>query len=711
MIRKGNEMAGPNYLLGQGEQYAASATVTGGHKKKKRPVYDYPTAQKRMLPKLTITAGAIQSIPASACPNNEAVAILTLHHEYLAKSAYPQAIIEQSGLRAIGSQSVTITPERISSTTKSPQPTPTVEMFLAGPRDAFVKLPMEAKSWPEGTDAARDLMKIENFRYPSPPDKIKPIRSDKKLLVMEMAVHTGGNPGILEKFAEYLKTLGVSVDLQNRIDVGGLSFIAVKCHRDKLPQIAQFSFLRFAREMPRLRALWPEGLRRNGKGRQPFDIKLPTGRVVDPTIRVAVFDGGCPHVKELSHWVDRYEEDVEGELREYERHGLAVTSALLFGPLIKGTTAPVPFAKVDHYRVLDDKTEHDPQYELYSVLRRIVAALEREEYDFVNLSIGPDIPMDDGDIHPWTAMLDPLLSSGRTLASLAAGNTGRENAAARLNRIQPPGDSVNAITIGACNSLSKDWNRAAYSSIGFGRSPGFMKPDAVAFGGDEANPFFVMDYDDNDISAGIWGTSFASPFALRTGIGIRATLGPVLNPLAIKTLLLHSCKKSRRHRMEEVGWGRIEATISSLITCPAGTANIIYQGTLKPKKWLRAEIPMPSPDIDGDVTIKATICFATPVDTQHPANYTKSGLDVTFRPDFKTILPGKKNPSPKRFFKSKPGALEIVLRRDAHKWETVRQQQRKIGGAELKAQLLIFTITREKMAMTSRDHRKYRMQW
>jgi hypothetical protein len=55
--------------------------------------------------------------------------------------------------------------------------------------------------------------------------------------------------------------------------------------------------------------------------------------------------------------------------------------------------------------VLDSDTDNDPQHELYPVLRRIIAALERESYDFVNLSIGPDIPLDDDDVHPWTAKL------------------------------------------------------------------------------------------------------------------------------------------------------------------------------------------------------------------------------------------------------------------------------------------------------------------
>src|SRR3546814_7939996 len=76
---------------------------------------------------------------------------------------------------------------------------------------------------------------------------------------------------------------------------------------------------------------------------------------------------------------------------------------------------------------------------------------------------------------------------------------------------------VNAIPVGACDTTSVDWQRAPYSSHGPGRSPGLIKPDGVAFGGSDAQPFIVYNALTNQY-AHTSGTSFSSPALLRTGI-------------------------------------------------------------------------------------------------------------------------------------------------------------------------------------------------
>lgn len=671
-----------NYLLGQGELYTEDAKVSRGHKEKNKP-YTFSQAKARLAPQIEKAAAAVAALPAAACPNNEAVAVLTLHPEYMSKSAYPDTLISNAGLRAIGSKQTTVTPARVSNKKKKPKPTQTADIYLAGPRPAFANLSKEIDKWNKDSEAAGDLIKIEGFRVQETDERVKPMRSKSSDPLLEVVLHTGGEQSaanVRRAFVAFLNGLGVDVDLSQAVDLGDLTFIPVRAPKTKLKAIGEFAFLRVAREMPRLRELRPEGTWPR-KQLKSFDVTLPRGGVVDPTIRVAVFDGGMPDVASLGRWVDRYDEDVAGEMREFERHGLAVTSAVLFGPLKKNTQAQLPYAKVDHYRVLDEDTAIDRQYELYPVLKRIVTALEREHYDFVNLSIGPDIPIDDDDVHLWTAQLDSLLSKakGKTLASLAVGNTGRRSAALRLNRIQPPGDAVNALSVGAANSTGPKWNRAPYSSIGHGRCPGIMKPDVVAFGGDTDDPFWVVDFDDPSTSLAIWGTSFASPYALHTAIGIRAALGPAIDALSLKALLIHNCKRSKAHAASGVGWGRIETNIEKIITCSSSTAHVIYRGDLQPKKYLRADIPMPQLLAEGPVYISATICLATEVDADHPAHYTRSGLDIYFRPDKNTVPKDKKNPTAKSFFRSKDGSPEIVLMRDGHKWETVRHRSKRIA--------------------------------
>jgi hypothetical protein len=84
-------------------------------------------------------------------------------------------------------------------------------------------------------------------------------------------------------------------------------------------------------------------------------------------------------------------------------------------------------------------------------------------------------------------------------------------------------------------------------------------------------------------------------------------------------------------------------------------------------------VPLPLSALQGKVTIAATFCYATEIDSQDPLNYTRAGLDVVFRPHgekFGETEKGKaKNPKTRSFFTQSKFASEEELRRDAHKWE------------------------------------------
>ena len=107
---------------------------------------------------------------------------------------------------------------------------------------------------------------------------------------------------------------------------------------------------------------------------------------------------------------------------------------------------------------------------------------EGHKYHLVNLSIGPNTPYDDGDVTLWTSALDERFASGEWVVTVAAGNDGEADATLLLNRIQPPGDGVNVLTVGASDSVKNPWKREPYSCVGPGRTPGFVKPDGLSFG-------------------------------------------------------------------------------------------------------------------------------------------------------------------------------------------------------------------------------------
>lgn len=673
-----------NFLLGRGEQLAQNEPVKLGFGEGRNP-YTLAEAKAFLTPLVGQTVRALDALPERACPNGETVATVTMHPKFLSKSAYPTELLKAVGLRAVGSKGVVITPRK-THLEGNPSPSITAELFVAGPRSSFRTFAGAIQRSSEQTPGSTDLIKIESIRAPVPSDRVKPVKSKAKDILYEIVLHAGeGRQGVLvlDAFAAYLASLGIAVELGDRIDADELSFVPVRIAQSQVSEVARFSFLRVAREMPRLRELWPTN-RSHSAAATPFSADLPTEDALDPTIRVAVFDGGHPNIPSMSKWVHRLKGDgVAEKVDEYTSHGCAVTSALLFGSLEKGKKPERPYARVDHYRVLDVNTEKEPQESLYPVLKRIVGVLERESYDFVNFSIGPSLPIDDDDIHPWTAKIDPLLASGKTLASVAVGNGGDLDAALQLNRIQPPSDCVNALSIGASDGTHDGWARASYSSVGHGRCPGVIKPDGVVFGGSDKYPFWVVDAENPGQTMPITGTSFASPAALRAAIGVRAHLGPAMTPLALKALLIHKCECGEHHP-SEVGWGRLCTDVEEMVTCATGTAHVVYQGELDPKKFLRATIPMPEKSVDSMVTVTATICIATETDPQHPLTYTRSGLQIFFRKDRFDVAPGKTNPKSSGFFKSGLGMPERLIRTDAHQWETVRHHSQRMRGKDLK---------------------------
>ena len=625
-----------------------------------------------------------------------------MHPAYLAKSYFPNALLAAVGLRSVGSRAVTVVPRSPSKGTIEGARAATTQLFVAGSRNRFRDFTQALAGWNESSEGAPDLIKIEDFRALNAEDRIRPFRSDEQSPLMEIALHGAGLPlaTVLDGFRAFLATLGVDVEVGRHLVTGPLLFLPLRIPRVLVSEIAQFAFLRVAREMPALRLLEPR-FRLSTTDHAPRACRLPVEGPLDPTIEAAIFDGGLPSSAGLEAWVKQLDAPGVGPaVPAYQEHGLAVTSALLFGPLDEDREAPVPYGRGDHHRVLDESTMNDPQGELYPVLERVVAALKRRPYEFFSLSIGPDQPVEDDEVSAWTALLDPLLARGDALAMIAAGNSGSMDAEAGQNRIQPPSDCVNALAIGACGRQAFSYDRASYSSIGPGRSPGRIKPDLVTFAGTPDDPFWALGGGAPGRAVAVSGTSFGAPAALRIGLGVRAHLGPDLRPLTIRALLVHRSEENRQdrtslvdHDRDQLGWGRVLGRLEDLLTCPDDTVYVVYQGILLPRQFLRAQIPTPSGEIPGRVHIAATICIGSETDPEHPSNYTRSGLEVVFRPhmekrrEYLDKKSGKKRPSPlppsSPFFLAKPYMSEGELREDAHKWETTLCAYRSFKGASL----------------------------
>ena len=343
-------------------------------------------------------------------------------------------------------------------------------------------------------------------------------------------------------------------------------------------------------------------------------------------------------------------------------HGLGVSSAALFGHIDPSVQLPQPYCFIDHHRVTAGELGSDP-HELPEVLCLIDEVLSSTEYDFVNISLGPPLAVEDDEIHTWTAVLDDRFARTSTLATIAVGNNGQSDATERLNRIQVPSDCVNVLAIGACDTPGEGWRRAPYSAVGPGRQPGFVKPDLLEFGGYGDRVFLTVAQKIRSNTAtliGVMGTSYASPSVLRLAAGIKAHYGNYLSNLAIRGLLIHT-SENNDSSVEEIGWGRVARNLAKVVSCSDNAIRVIYQGEISPTKFVRAWLPYINDEIKGMVSITATLCYKTEVDPGHPSNYTRAGLEAVFRPnDKKYSGTADINPKSEPFF----GLRKKILHRD-----------------------------------------------
>lgn len=662
-----------NMLLGYGETLTDAVQLKKGGGNKNKP-YTYAENKPVILSQLNKLILDIEEIPLAALSDGKAVAKFVLHPAFLAKSYFPVSLFNKFKLQSIGSKAVKITPRKDIKKRGRKDEYTTASIYVSGRKESFESFLNAVNKDTLSQGQKNDFITLESISLFKVSEKIKTINSDD-VMSIEVALHTPDNEStILDDFENFAVQKGAEVDKQRSIKVKGLTFLPIKANRKEALEIANFSFLRTLRELPKLRVSEPVIARSVTKSE---DLELPVQSALNSVVKVAIFDGGLG-IDDFSPWVTEYVFNDNGNTNaKLLSHGQDVTSTVLFGTIPEGSQQlPIPYCNIDHYRVLDNKID-STDVDLFDVLIRIKNVLEEKKYDYVNLSLGPRLPVDDDDVHVWTSTLEEIFADGQTLCTVAVGNDG--HLPDNLNRIQPPSDLVNGLSVGAATSLGDGWSRCSYSCVGPGRSPGYIKPDGVAFGGDDNEPFRVFSPMVQGI-AHTGGTSFAAPLVLRQAIALSSSLKYDINPLTAKALLIHHAESNDLNR-SEVGWGRFPNQLDNIIYCGDDEVKVIYQGVLKPSQYMRAIVPFPDVPVNGCVNLRATFCFSSPVDAEHPLNYTRSGLEVTMR---KSTADGAGLTFP-LFNLKNVYADESEQRIDAHKWETTLRSEHRFKPDELTA--------------------------
>lgn len=660
-----------NFLIGKGEILTKPVTVPTGGGGKNSP-YNIEEAKDQMVKQLKDVQKVFSDLPALATPKEQVIACMTMHPRYISKSDFPEDLLRNFKLRAVGSKTESITPRKWG-IKKHPETAITETYYIAGNIDSFKYWQSQISNQMIANNSAfNKIMNIEQLRALRGIDKLKG-QIPEQQHYFEFVLHNDNDPEITELFFEYVRQIGGEANTQKTRVIDGLTFVPVSAEREVISQIADFSFVRVARGMPSLRPFKPVTRAAISKASH---LILPSGSNADENIKTVIFDGGLPNPQALNPWVNYIEPPGIGlPVKGYLEHGLAVTGAYLFGPLDSAHPLAQPITKVDHVRVLDVQSgQGDDQ--IVDVLDRITSHLDGGQYDLVNISLGPDISIEDDDITLWTASLDKRFANGKSVATVAAGNNGQRDAPSGLNRIQIPSDAVNVLCIGAADRTTADWERAKYSAVGPGRCPGRAKPDVLAFGGSHLEPFYTLQHDQGNFSAADQqGTSFAAPLALRSISALRSMLGKDVGHLALRALMVHHAHQGGFH-LNEVGWGKAEIDPLRMITTEDNEAVVLYQGDLLVGQHLRIPVPIQNIALTGPITLKATLVISPEVDIQYPGAYTRSGVEVTFRPHDRKYIQykdGKISTHPKTYaFFSKTkvfSGAEYIGREDGHKWE------------------------------------------
>lgn len=663
-----------NIIIGYGETLTKSVDINTGGGAKKHP-YTRQEGLQRLKHGLEGIIHEIVSKPEEECAKGEVVVKIIQHPSYLAKSYYPKKFFAKYEMHDLGSKSVYVSPEKWA-VKKHPEKALTSCIYLSASKKSYLKF-LDALYRGEldtpSLDAIRTFECISIFK---PQEKIKYIEQGNNKLNLEVVLHASvKDVSTITAFEKYLKGLGGFTHKEKIKTVGGLSFLPVSLEQGKEAKLADFSHLRVLRSIPKLRINKPDVIR-NTLAVSP---RLPKFEVLNSDFKVCLFDGGIGKNHLLHDWIEELiPEGVSGSHPDYLSHGGEVCSAYLFGPYDseKGELEQ-PYTNVDIVRVVSPE-DNDP--DLFDVLGRIEAVLKDQKYKYINLSLGPRLPIDDDEVHVWTSLIDNYLQNGSCLATVAIGNDGDLNG--ENARIQPPSDMVNSLAVGSADSIGERWNRSEYSCIGPGRSPGLVKPDGVIFGGSAEELFPVYSPQINKV-IGTMGTSFAAPFALRVAAGVDAITNLQLRASTIKALMIHTAE-SNQCDMKEVGWGRFLSNPEEVVQCLDDEATIIFQGELKVSESLRIPVPIPNGLNCNWVHLKATFCINCQVDPEHPLHYTRGGVIVTFRPNSSRTKGGKQHAETRSFFSCENlYSSEQSLREDAHKWETTISRGQRFKRATL----------------------------
>lgn len=631
-------------LLGRGELLKTAATRSRGPGEKFHPV-SLEDAWKELAPQAKAMASGIAGLPGGAV-GHHLVFECTLRPNYLAPTYHPGEMLK-GGMYVVGTRRVRATKV---TQKKEVEDQATKRLIIAGSPAAVKQFAARLESAPTAATEKQweTFRRLTDVSLPRKESVIlsRPESPQAEGLTFEAVLtHVGDGPQCqrwandhFDRFVEWVHTCGGMVDRDYRRDLGRLTFVPVFAPPEALDHIARFNLLRAIRPMPEIAPFPDHPLRAASKMPRRSKMALAGDR---PVGTVAIFDGGVhAGLPVFAPFVTCFDLTTEPPDAFAMRHGSMVTSAVLYGSVDPGGQLPDPTVAVDHWRVLPlpPLLPGMPDRRLYQMLDNIVDCLRSHSYPLVGLAIGPDQSVDDtGEPDRFTAELDVLMKDLDITIVSAVGNNGELDQALGFDRVQPPGDCVNGLGVGATTRKLRNrgvkLERAPYSARGPGREGQRVQPAVVEFGGSTDEPF--LGFDERGQLMAWAGTSFAAPTVVRTLGGLQAAVVPERHtPDIFRVFAVHTAERRRGHKHCDLGFGRILESFDAVFECAPHEVTVLYEDMLPRDQVVAMHLPFPA-GLPPATTLELawTIAFLSDVDPRDASDYTLSGIDVVFRPD------------------------------------------------------------------------------
>ncbi len=595
-------------------------------------------ARELLMPLVSSAAAQAKQLPAELRGERLYIEAQLLPN-YLAPSHFPAALLAEVGAITVGSRAA---PD-VYRTARREQEAVTRRLILAlddSGLDRFQRLIESPGRNRSEQSAFNEIRKLNDIALRSPDQVVVRLPLDEDAdITWEAVLHpmstSGGDPvpiddETVEKWFRLVEQFGGMGHRLYVRQVGGLTFAPVVLRSSAALNVAQFNPLRVLRPMPAIRPTPTISLRQLNKVLPPISHD-PIGR----DLTVAVFDGGVDNQSATSPVFPIADTDLttEAPLAMALFHGTAVAGAILYGMVTPGMQLPSPPLPLDSYRVFP--LPSIPGLDEYWLLDEIKRVVSEGDYRIVNLSLGPDVAVEDsGEPNRWTSELDHLASELDVLFVIAAGNGGENDRATGLHRVQVPGDMVNGLAVGACDTPPPDssWTRTRYSSMGPGRHGNRIQPSGVQFGGHAQRPFPLLTGTGSVEECQEGGTSFATPLVTHALADLAHRL-PRPTASVLRAFAVHFAEKPRRgHAFEEIGHGRFPLSFEQYLNCVADEAHILFEDEIDRGQRLGYRIPLPG-EIIGPIELDLTLVYVSPVEASQPTEYTRVSLDLSLRPN------------------------------------------------------------------------------